>query len=162
MKIIILFFITILSFGIELPKEFSADFNQTIISNNKKLIYKGKIFYNKGNIVWKYTYPTEKIIWILDKIYIYEPDLYQVTITKRDKTTLNEIIKNAKKIKNNLYESTIKDKKIYFIYDRTLKKLYYTDDVGNKVKINFYNQKKSVNKKAFDLKLPEDVDFIYR
>ena len=162
MRFIILAFITLLSYAIELPKQFSADFNQTITSDNQNVTYKGKILYNNGNIVWKYTYPNEKTIWIKDKVYIYEPDLYQVTVTKRDNTTLNEIIKNAKKIKNHLYESNIKDKKIYFIYDNTLKKLYYTDDVGNKVVINFYNQTNSVNLDAFKIKIPKDADFIYR
>jgi len=162
MRSVFIFLIALLSYAIELPKEFSAEFNQTIISENQKITYKGNIFYNNGNLVWKYVYPSEKIIWIKDKFYIYEPDLYQVTIAKRDQTTLNEIIKKAKKTGENLYRYDKDDKKIYFVYDKILKKLYYTDDMGNKVVINFYNQKNSVNLSAFEIKIPKDVDYIYK
>jgi len=151
-----------LLYGIELPKEFSAKFIQTIKSNDQNLIYKGQVFYKKGSIVWKYNYPTQKIIWVEDKVYIYEPDLLQVTITKRKKMTLQDILKNSKKIKNNLYISKIDNKKIYFIYDKTLKKLYYTDDIGNKVEINFFAQNKKTPEEVFKIIYPQDIDIIYQ
>ncbi len=162
MKFIILILVSILSYAITLPKQFSADFIQTITSDKKTLTYKGKVFYNQGNIVWKYTYPYKKIIWIEDKVYIYEPDIMQLTITKRKKNTLSDILKNSKKIKNNLYKAEIEDKKIYFIYDKTLKKIFYTDEIGNKVEVNFFNQKNSTPLKIFEVHYPKDVDIIYQ
>ena len=162
MRLIILAFISILTYALTLPKEFSANFTQHIYSNDKNLTYKGKIFYKNKELVWKYTYPTQKTIWIKDKVYIYEPDLYQVTITKRKKLTLDKIIKNSKKIGKDLYVSKINDKKIYFIYDKTLKKLYYTDEFGNKVEIKFYNQKNYAPAKIFNINFPNDVDYIYQ
>ncbi|MEO1923990.1 MAG: LolA-like outer membrane lipoprotein chaperone, partial [Nautiliaceae bacterium] len=141
---------------------FKSDFNQTIISDNQKLIYKGKVFYKNKQILWKYIYPEKKYIWVKDKVYIYEPDLMQVTITKKQNLNLQNILKHAKKIKNNLYETNLDNKKIYFIYDKTLKKLYYTDEMGNKVKINFYNQSNEVNDSIFKPKIPDDTDVIYQ
>ncbi|GAB6044806.1 hypothetical protein JCM11957_04040 [Caminibacter profundus] len=161
-KLLLIIFFMKLLYGIELPNEFSAKFIQTIKSNDQNLTYKGQVFYKKGNIVWKYNYPTQKIIWIEDKVYIYEPDLLQVTITKRKKLTLEDILKNSKKIKNNLYISQIDNKKIYFIYDKTLKKLYYTDDIGNKVEINFFEQNKKTPKEIFKINYPQDIDIIYQ
>jgi len=149
--------------ALKLPSNFSADFIQTIDSNGKKLIYKGKIFFKNPKILWQYTYPNEKYIWISDKIYIYEPDLYQVTIAKKPDFTLTNILKNAKKINNNTYETKLKDKEVYFIYDKTLKKLWYKDEIGNLVTIKFKNQKdEKLNNKLFIPYYPNDVDIIYQ
>jgi len=81
---------------------------------------------------------------------------------KRKKMTLQDILKNSKKIKNNLYISKIDNKKIYFIYDKTLKKLYYTDDIGNKVEINFFAQNKKTPEEVFKIIYPQDIDIIYQ
>jgi len=162
MRFIILFLISILSYALNLPKEFSADFTQTITSHKKNLVYKGKVFYNQGDIVWKYTYPYKKTIWVKDKIYIYEPDIMQVTIAKRKNNTLSDILKRSKKVKDHLYKATIENKTVYFIYDKMLKKIFYTDEVGNKVNIVFYNQKKHAPKNIFKLTYPQNVDVIYQ
>jgi len=161
MKKLILFIAAFL-FALTPPKEFSAKFTQTITSQNKKITYKGEVFKKGNEIVWIYNYPTDKTIWIKDKIYVYEPDLMQLTIAKRKKTTLEDLIKNAKKIKDNLYETTAENKQIYFIYDNTLEKIFYDDDLGNKVVINFYDQKKSANENVFKLNYPKDVDVVYQ
>ena len=161
MRFLILF-ISVFLFAIDMPKAFKSEFNQTIISDNKKLIYKGRVFYKKKQIFWKYTYPEEKYIWVKEKVYIYEPDLMQVTITKKQNLNLQNILRDAKKIKNNLYETDLDNKKIYFIYDKTLKKLYYTDEMGNKVEINFYNQSNEVNDSIFKPNIPDDTDVIYQ
>jgi outer membrane lipoprotein carrier protein len=161
-KILILLFITNL-FALNLPEYFSADFTQKIYSDNSILTYKGKIFTDSKKVFWKYTYPNEKEIWISNKVYVYEPDLLQVTISKKPEFNLFDALKNAKKIKNNDYIANVNDKKIHFLYDNTLKKAWYTDDVGNKVEITFSNQsKKKINSSTFNPKFPEDVDFIYQ
>jgi len=165
MKSIILIVLILIEyiFALKLPSNFSADFIQIIDSNGKKLIYKGKIFFKNPKILWQYTYPNEKYIWINDKVYIYEPDLYQVTIAKKPNFTLTNILKNAKKIKDHIYETKLKNKTIHFIYDKTLKKLWYKDEMENLVTIKFKNQKnKKLDDKIFIPNYPQDVDIIYQ
>ena len=161
-----MFFIILLSImylnALSLPKNFEADFTQTINSNGKKLYYKGRIFYKKGRILWEYSYPVKKYIWINDKVYVYEPDLMQVTISKRPEFTLQNILKNAKKEKN-FYITKIENKKVYFTYDKTLKSLHYKDDAGNLVTITFSNfSTKPLKKSLFIPRYPDDVDIIYQ
>jgi outer membrane lipoprotein carrier protein len=120
------------------------------------------VFYNQGDIVWKYIYPYKKIIWVKDKVYVYEPDIMQLTIAKRKNNTLSDILKHSKKVKDHLYKAKIENKTVYFIYDKTLKKIFYTDEVGNKVNIVFYNQKNNAPKNVFKLTYPQDVDVIYQ
>jgi len=152
-----------ISFALNIPSNFKANFIQTIKSDNQEIKYKGEIFYKNGKILWKYTYPTEKYIWMLNQVYIYEPDLYQVTVTKRPKFNIENILKNSKKVKNNLYETTINNKKVKFIYDKFLKELSYTDEVGNKVKIVFSNfSTNELNNSLFVPTFPDDVDVIYQ
>ena len=164
MKLIIFIMFLLISSinALTLPKNFEANFIQTINSQGKKLIYKGKIFYKNGKILWKYSYPVEKYIWINDKVYIYEPNLMQVTISKKPKFNLENILKNAKKEKN-FYVAKIDNKKVYFIYDKTLKSLHYKDDAGNLVKIKFSNTSfKALKDSLFVPTYPNDVDIIYQ
>ncbi|WP_456488122.1 LolA-like outer membrane lipoprotein chaperone [Caminibacter pacificus] len=161
MKKIILFLSAVFLFALTPPKEFSAKFVQTVKSQDRTITYKGDVYKKGEEIVWKYTYPTEKTIWIKNKIYIYEPDLMQLTIANKKNATLNEILKKAKKIKDDLYETKVDNKTIYFIYDKTLKKLYYTDDLGNKVEIKFFDQKNSAPSDVFKLNYPADVDVVH-
>ncbi len=150
-------------FALNLPKYFSADFVQKIYSDKSTLIYKGKVYTDSKSVFWKYTYPNEKDIWINDKIYVYEPDLLQVTITKKTETNLFDAIKKAKNIHKNTFIATLNNKKIYFEYNKTLKKAYYTDDVGNKVEILFSNQStKKIAPSIFKPIFPDDIDVIYQ
>ena len=163
MKKIIFLLVFNFLFALAIAESFSTNFIQTINSNGKKLTYKGKIYFKNPKILWKYTYPNEKYIWIIDKVYIYEPDLYQVTIAKKPEFTLTDILKNAKKIKNNTYKTKLKNKTVYFIYDKTLQKLWYKDNLGNLVTIKFSNQKaKNLNPEIFIPNYPKDVDIIYQ
>jgi len=160
-----IFFLVIFDFlfAISIPNNFSANFVQTITSDGKKLTYKGEIFFKKPNILWKYTYPNEKYIWVKNKVYIYEPDLYQVTIAKKPDFILTKILKKAKKFKKNIYKTKLKDKTVFFIYNKTLQKLWYKDNLGNLVTIKFLNQKeKKISPKLFIPKYPKDVDIIYQ
>ena len=162
-KLFLILFLLITSNALNLPKNFEANFTQSIINENKKIIYKGEIFYKNGKILWEYFYPVKKYIWIKDKVYVYEPDLLQVTISKQPKFTLTNIIKNAKKIQKNKYIATINNKKIVFTYNKTLKELHYKNEMDNLVTIKFYNQKeKEINDSLFIPKYPKDVDIIYQ
>ena len=162
-KLFVLLFFLIALNALELPKNFSADFTQTITDQNKKITYKGKIYYKNGKILWKYSYPAEKYIWIRDRVYVYEPDLFQVTISPKPKFTLQNIVKNAKKIKDDIYEAKIDKKRVFFKYDKSLKYLKYKDQMDNNIEINFSNQStKELNESTFIPTYPKDVDIIYQ
>ena len=164
MRIVSLYLILIMSLlALNLPEYFSADFIQKIYSEGKILTYKGKIYTDSKNVFWKYIYPNEKYIWVKNKVYVYEPDLEQVTISKKPKFNLFDAVKNAKKIKNSEYAAKIDNKEVNFIYDKTLQKAWYTDDVGNKVVIEFKNQStKKIKDKLFAPMYPKDADVIYQ
>ena len=155
---IVLIFISFL-YSLELPKQFSAKFTEYIYQKNKKLTYKGLIIFKNQNIYWKYTYPNTKEIWINNKVYVYEPDLMQVTVSKKPKLNLIKILKNAKKIDKNLYLAKMDKKDIYFIYNKTLKKLWYKDEIGSKIEMYFTKEN---NYSIPPLNFPEDVDYIYQ
>ncbi|NPA11637.1 MAG: hypothetical protein GXO62_05295 [Epsilonproteobacteria bacterium] len=148
-------------YSLNLPNSYSAKFLQKIKSTSGTLTYKGKIYYKKPYLLWIYTYPQEKKIWVKDKIYIYEPDLMQVTVAPK-KITLNSILKHSKKIKNSLYVAKIKDTTYKFIFDKYLKKLSYTDPTGNKVSIEFFDFSDKVDDKLFNINYPKDTDVIYQ
>ena len=162
-KLLVLLFIIVASYSLTLPKNYEANFTQTITDKNKKLKYTGEIFYKNGKILWKYNYPVQKFIWITDKVYVYEPDLLQVTISPKPKFTLPNIVKNAKKIKEDIYEAKIDNKNVVFKFDKTLQFLKYKNQMGNLVTIKFTNQKvKDINDSLFIPKYPKDVDIIYQ
>ena len=159
-KIILLIFTNL--FALNLPPYFSATFTQKIYSDNKTLTYKGEVYTNSKEIFWKYTYPEEKYIWIKDKVYIYEPNLLQLTITKKPKINLFNVINQATQIDKNKYVAQIDNKQVYFIFDKTLKKAWYKDDLGNKVVFTFKNQSnKKINNSIFIPTYPKEVDIIY-
>jgi len=159
MKFAILF-IAIFSFALNLPSSFEANFKQTITQEDKKLNYKGKVFVKEDKIFWHYIYPNEKQIWINDKLYMYEPDLMQVTITKRPKFNITNLIKEAKQISKNQYIIIKENKKFLITQDKNLT-ITYTDEVGNENKIIIYNIKpKELNSSLFTPKYPKDSDII--
>jgi outer membrane lipoprotein carrier protein len=160
MKKILIFLFFSLLFALEPPKTFKADFVQTVTSQNGVLKYKGVVCMKNDEIFWKYEYPQVKYIWVKKEIYVYEPDLMQVTIAKRGSLTLENILKHSKKIKKDLYLTVLNKTKVYFVYDKTLKKLYYTDKLGNKIEILFFNQSTCKNDEVFKLNFPKDVDII--
>jgi outer membrane lipoprotein carrier protein len=165
MKKTLLLFIVLYSFAFEIKyKSFISDFNQSITTQKKHIYYKGKVYVKNNFIYWHYIKPIEKKIWIKNnKIYIYEPDLEQVTIYKNNKNNFFKLIKNAKKIKNNLYLKEYDNKKIYFkTKNNLIKRIYYKDKVDNLVTLNFYNiQKKDINSSVFIPNYPNYVDIIY-
>ena len=145
-----------------LPNNFEANFTQTINSNGKKLFYKGQIFYKNDKILWKYSYPVKKYIWINKRVYVYEPNLIQVTVSKKPKFTLQNILKSAKK-ENNFYVAKINNKKVYFTYKKTITSLHYKDDTGSLVTIDFSNiSTKTLKTSIFIPTYPKDVDIIYQ
>ncbi len=162
-KLFVLLFFFITLNALTFPKNFEANFTQSIINQNKKLIYKGKVFYKNGKVLWKYTYPVKKYIWINNKVYIYEPDLFQVTISPKPKFTLQNILENAKKIKDDEYYTIINNTKIIFKLKKFIQFLKYKNKIGNLVEIKFFNQKNtSLNNKLFIPNYPKNVDIVYQ
>jgi len=165
MKHLILFIFIIFSYGFELKyKSFESDFNQSVKSENKTIFYKGKVFIDNNLVFWHYTNPIEKKIWSNNKIYVYEPDLEQVTIyQKSKKDDFFTLLQTAQKVKKNLYLKKYDNKNIYFVVkNKMIEKIYYKDKVDNLVTLNFYNTKKrDFNLSFFIPKYPEYVDTIY-
>jgi len=166
MKQIILIFLIIYGYSFDLKyKNFESDFNQSVKSENKTIYYNGKVYVKNGLVYWHYTKPIEKKIWAtMDKIYVYEPDLEQTTIYNTSKKdNFFDLIKTAKKIKNNLYLKNYDNKNIYFkIKNGLITKIYYKDKIDNLVTLNFNNiQKKELNLSIFIPKYPNYVDIIY-
>jgi len=166
MKQILLVFIIVISHGFELKcKSFESDFNQTVKSENKTIFYKGKVYINNNLVYWHYMKPIEKKIWSTNnKIFVYEPDLEQVTIYKTTKKdNFFKLIKTAKKLKENLYLKKYNNKDIFFnVKNNMINKIYYKDKIDNLVTLNFYNiEKKEFNLSLFKPKYPEYVDIIY-
>ena len=166
MKQIFLLIFIVFSYGFDLKyKSFESDFNQSVESENKTIFYQGKVYIDNNLVYWHYIKPIEKKIWAINnKIYVYEPDLEQVTIYKTSKQdNFFELIKSAKKIKENLYLKEYNNKEIYFkIRDNLIQKIYYKDKIDNLVTLNFYNIKpKKFNISFFEPKYPEYVDIIY-
>ena len=166
MKHIILIFMIILSYGFDIKyKSFESDFNQSVKSENKIIHYEGKVFVDNNLVYWHYIKPIEKKIWATnDKIYVYEPDLEQVTIyQKSNNDNFFKLLKTAKKIDKNTYLKKYDNKNIYFKTKNDLiTKIYYKDKIDNLVTLNFYNvEKKEFNNSIFQPKYPDYVDTIY-
>jgi len=166
MKYILILFLVVFSFGFDLKyKSFQSDFNQSVQSDNKTIYYSGKVYIQNSLVFWNYQKPIIKKIWATyNKIYVYEPDLEQVTIYNTSKNdNFFELIKTATKIKKNLYLKEYNNKKIYFVLeDGMIKKIYYKDKIDNLVTLNFYNIKpKKFDLTTFNPKYPQWVDIIY-
>jgi len=166
MKHIILIFMIIFSYGFNIKyKSFESNFEQSVKSDNKTIFYQGKVYVDNNMVYWHYTKPIEKKIWAINnKIYVYEPDLEQVTIFNTNKKDdFFDLIKTAKKEKNNLYLKKYDNKNIYFkTKNNLITQIYYKDKIDNLVTLKFYNtQPKKFDLSMFKPKYPDYVDIIY-
>jgi outer membrane lipoprotein carrier protein len=146
---------------------FEADFKQAIINElDKKIIYSGKVYVKKPMFaLWKYKTPIEKDVYLYNnKVYIVEPDLEQVTITKlKDSINFLEIVNNAKKISSNKYITNLGSTKATInTKNNKIVKLQYIDSLSNKVEIDFTNQKvnQEITDDYFRLTIPSEYDII--
>jgi len=156
----------VIAWGLSLPTSFSADFVEKVITpQNRVLIYRGKVYYQRERAYWHYTYPTEKKIWITPLGYIsYEPDLMQVTISQKPlNLNLQQILDRAKKVGPHTYIAVVKGRRVQFHYDHYLRDLNYTDELENRVEFNFTNPSTApLPPTLFRPKYPADVDKIYQ
>jgi len=147
---------------------FEADFTQTINNEStKELSYTGHIIASKPQYaLWKYQTPVEKDIYIsMYKLTIIEPDMEQVIVQNiSPEFNLFKMLKDAKRIKKNTYQTQIKDTK-YTIKTKdndVIESIYYVDELDYKVLIHFSNQKlnQNINAKLFMPKIPLGYDLI--
>ncbi len=146
---------------------FSADFNQTIVDeHNKTITYTGSMISKRPNsALWKYETPIQKALYIYGNVVtIVEPDMEQAIIKKMDKNIdIFQIIHNAKKIDSEHFEADYNDQKFLLIFKKELlASISYSDELDNKVTINFSQQKNNIeiNDTIFRAVIPDDFDIV--
>ena len=143
----------------------SANFSQTVQSDDAKISYGGDFSATKENAVWHYKTPTIKnIFFSFTKVVVIEPELEQAIITNIKETpNLTAILANAKPNKNGVYEASFDDVKYLIELKGDLpSKISYTDKMDNKVVINLSNVRKNapVNDAIFKPAIPKNYDII--
>lgn len=146
---------------------FQADFTQTVTDEkNKVLSYSGFVVASKPqNAVWTYTTPIKKEVYIdINSATVIEPEIEQVIIKHIESNfSFFNMIKNAKKIKENVYIANYKESKFTIITKNNLiESISYVDEFENNVKIMFKNQKQNeeINPEMFIPDIPQDFDII--
>ncbi|PAF41644.1 LolA-like outer membrane lipoprotein chaperone [Helicobacter sp. 11S02596-1] len=139
-------------------KSFWADFVQSVATEDGgKIFYQGSIEAKVPDFAkWTYVKPLKKEIYInAQNVVIYEPNLYQATITHlEEKTDFFSIIKGAVLQKDGRYRSVI-GKISYFLTfkDKKPDLLEFQDEFGNEVSIKFKNVRLNIPLK--------DSDFVF-
>jgi outer membrane lipoprotein carrier protein len=167
---------------------FNADFVQIVKDSNNQIIDEsvGRVMFKKPNYFrWEYKSPSKnEIISDGEFLYLYDPDLKQVIVSKLDKQigmspamllvsdNVHEFF-NTKLISNSSnktkYEATPKDleraffKQIIFNFnlDR-LKEIKVIDNFDNETTIQFFKiiQNQDINEGKFFFNYPDDIDVI--
>ena len=143
----------------------SANFSQTVQSDDAKISYGGDFSATKEHAVWHYKTPAIKnIFFSFTKVVVIEPELEQAIITNIKETpNLTAILANAKPNKNGVYEASFDDVKYLIEMKGDLpNKISYTDKMDNKVVINLSNVRKNapVNEAIFKPAIPKNYDII--
>ncbi|AFI06113.1 LolA-like outer membrane lipoprotein chaperone [Helicobacter cetorum] len=121
-------------------QSFSASFKQ-VLKNERPLVYHGVLKAKAPNLaLWIYEKPLKKEIYMNAKeVVIYEPSLFQATISKlQRKADFFSILKQLKKQPDNSFIATI-DKTTYRLVFKDGKPfvLEFKDEMDNLVKITF-------------------------
>jgi outer membrane lipoprotein carrier protein len=170
---------------ISLPNNFETDFNQTITNAKGKVIeYHGHVKYkNEKQILidehnneqriesplfkWDYTSPTQKEVCTDGvQLIVVDHDLEQVSrYLISEGINLSKILQVAQKLSNKDYKATYKEVEYLIRLDEVghLKKIFYVDDLDNRVKILFDNMQydlKSFDEKGLECTAPSDYDTI--
>lgn len=146
---------------------FYGDFEQNIVSSSEnKIEYKGKVFIkSSGKILWKYETPIIKNVYIDNTMAIVdEPELEQAIFTKlEDEINIIKLLKDAKKVDNENYISTIDGVKYSIkIKNDKIEKITYKDNLDNLVTINFSNVviNQEIDDEIFKFIVPSNYDVI--
>lgn len=164
---ILLIFFTLSQASFDSINSFESDFIQTVTDEkNKTLTYEGHLIAQKPqSAVWSYKIPVIKDVYISSyNVTIVEPAIEQVIIRKIESNfDFFNMIRNAKKIKENVYVAMYKESEFTITKNgELLESIAYSDEFDNKVKILFKNQQqnKIIDKKLFIPKFLTDYDII--
>ena len=143
----------------------SANFSQTVQSDDAKISYGGDFSATKEHAVWHYKTPAIKnIFFSFTKVVVIEPELEQAIVTNIKETpNLTAILASAKPNKNGIYEASFDDVKYYIeLKNEIVSSIKYTDKLGNDVQISFSNVRKNapVNEAIFKPVIPKSYDII--
>lgn len=148
-------------------KSFKAKFNQSIKSINNNLInYEGEVFIrDDGKILWKYSSPIIKNVYILNDLAIVdEPELEQAIITTlEDEINIIKLLKDSKELKKDSFLSTIDDVDYLISVENSLiKNISYKDKLENDVSISFFEvtQNTQLEDEIFKFEIPKHYDII--
>ncbi|GAA9096536.1 LolA-like outer membrane lipoprotein chaperone [Helicobacter pylori] len=121
-------------------QSFSANFKQ-VLKNEKPLVYYGVLKAKAPSwALWVYEKPLKKEIYMNDKeVVIYEPNLFQATITPlKDKTDFFTILKHLKKQDDGSFKTTINKTTYRLVFkDGKPFSLEFKDGMNNLVTITF-------------------------
>lgn len=161
------FFLTLHAQNLQELKTFQSDFKQTIINpSNNEAIYTGTLNIKEPHFIkWHYKTPIEKLVYVKKyTVTIIEPELEQAIITRLNKEiNILTLLKTAKKINNNRYESNYNNVKYTLLFkNNLLDTISYKDELENKVDITFSNAKQNqpLSKKIFKFQIPQEYDII--
>ncbi|WP_158654870.1 LolA-like outer membrane lipoprotein chaperone [Helicobacter mesocricetorum] len=162
-------FLKALSFGITLNEiqSFEAQFTQTLTSQNEQILYEGEIYIQTpNNVLWKYTKPIPKDVYIQDTTsIIYEPKLQQAIITNiQENLNILSLLQKAKKIDKNTYEAKIAGVVYTILTQEGIPmEVTFIDALENKIHIVFKNIKLNAlkNENIFDFNPSSEVDILY-
>ncbi|WP_104747886.1 LolA-like outer membrane lipoprotein chaperone [Helicobacter cetorum] len=125
---------------LESLESFSANFKQ-VLKNERPLVYYGALKAKAPNLaLWIYNKPLKKEIYMNAKeVVIYEPNLFQATITKlQDKTDFFTILKQLKKQADGSFKTTINKTTYRLVFkDSKPALLEFKDEMNNLVTITF-------------------------
>ena len=159
---------TLLSANIRQLNSLESNFKQSIVNDqNSRITYNGKMYATKQNnqALWVYTSPIEKKIYYKDgAIVIIEPELEQVIFAKLSKVpNVLSLLNSAKQISENRFKTTFNNVK-YTIKTNgnSIKSISYTDEIQNRVTIEFNSQKVNghIDGSKFSYSIPEDYDIL--
>lgn len=169
MKLFTTFLLTcsVLFAGIFDFETISSEFKQTITNEeNSKIVYTGSFYATtEAKALWIYKSPIDKKIYFSQKqVVIIEPELEQVIITNLQNTpNLTEILKSAKNVGNNTYETSYADiKYVIHVENGEMKRITYNDKLENKVTIELFNQTLNtvLDNQLFRPTIPKDFDVV--
>ena len=175
-------FTIFLNAGITLPDNFESSFKQTITNDKGKVIkYSGRVYFkadretflnrfNQSEVLssklfkWIYSSPTKKDVCSDGtQIIIIDHDLEQISkYLIDDGLDLEKVLTVAQKISNKDYKALYKNIEYLITLDSNnqLSKIFYVDNLDNKVKIVFLNMK--YNNPSFNssnLECPENPNY---
>lgn len=159
---------SLLSANITQLNSLESNFKQSIVNEqNSRITYSGKMYATKQNnqALWVYTNPIEKKIYYKDgNIVIIEPELEQAIFAKLSKVpNVLSLLNSAKQVSENKLVTTFnKIKYTITTNGNKIKSISYTDEIQNRVTIEFNTQKtnSAINADTFVYSIPEDYDIL--